>query len=107
MAGKPGNRSECDCTYKLQQLTVNCLPTLDLAARRAEAAAREANIVPGYAVLSSTLQKQNMMMPFKRSSELWGCGALWRARAAARCGARVGHRWALPYLYDHTFHLYS
>ena len=51
MAGKPGNRSECDCTYKLQQLTVNCLPTLDLAARRAEAAAREANIVPGYAVL--------------------------------------------------------
>ena len=95
MAGKPGNRSECDCTYKLQQLTVNCLPTLDLAARRAEAAAREANIVPGYAVLSSTLQKQNMMMPFKRSSELWGCGD----GAVALCGGRapppaVAHVWA-------------
>lgn len=90
-------------TYKLQQLTVNCLPTLDLAARRAEAAAREANIVPGYAVLS-TLQKQNMM-PFKRTVglRLWGCDGcercrLWRARhsAAARVARACGA--PLPYL---------
>ena len=39
------NRASLQMRRALAALTVNCLPTLDLADRRAEAAAREANIL--------------------------------------------------------------
>lgn len=57
----------------LAALTVNCLPTLDLADRRAEAAAREANILM-----------------------LWLCGFAWRID-------RLGGRTDQNLIFQRTF----
>ena len=56
------NRASLQMRRALAALTVNCLPTLDLADRRAEAAAREANILRTYCSIGGTYLVSNKMV---------------------------------------------